>query len=319
MALNNLRIIYQNLADSATLTAPTNTPVGTPVGNLQKDAKGSVWRTPTTTAGSTNNSNPTAGYSIDALIQVDLGSTQSIHSVVLPFTNLNSAFATIQVIGYSVAPTNIALSVSGEAIITGGTQVTNFSQTSTCCPWNTLGLSTGSPNTYAYGGGTYARIWLSSTIQALSARYLVIKITDYYSSTAVTLGKYIEASRLIIGRYWTPVYNTGYGMTATIKDLSAHDRTESGDLVTQRGPRFNSLSFDLAYLSPTDRIQMTKLLLGNGISKPLFVSLFPDNGSTTNDYEMERAHQIYGKLMQTPGISYHTLDMYSSQIELEEV
>jgi hypothetical protein len=108
-------------------------------------------------------------------------------------------------------------------------------------------------------------------------------------------------------------------MTATVKDLSVHDRTESGDLVTQRGPRFNSLSFDLSWLSPTDRIQMTKIVLGNGISKPLFVSLFPDNGSTTNSWEMERAHQIYGKMMQTPGISYHTLDMYSSQIELEEV
>lgn len=306
MALNNLRIIYQNLADSATLTSPSS-PAGTPASNLQKDAKGSVWRTPTTTVAST---------SIDGIILVDLGSSQSIHSVVLPFTNLNSASATIQVTGYSVAPT-LSTSTAGVGTATGGTLVTGFSQTTACCPWNTLGLSTGSPNTYAYGGGTYARIWLSTTIQALSARYLVIKITDFYSTSAS--GRYVEASRLIIGRYWSPTYNTGYGMTATIKDLSAHDRTESGDLVTQRGPRFNSLSFDLSWLSPTDRIQMTKLLLGNGISKPLFVSLFPDNGSTTASWEMERAHQIYGKIMQTPGISYHTLDMYSAQLELEEV
>jgi hypothetical protein len=281
MALNNLRIIYQNLADTATLVASSTQGTSTPVTNLQKDPKGSVWRS----------------IGSSASITATLATAQSIGGVVLPFTNFTSNSATLTVAGYS-----------GSA----GTGTLLYTQSGTCCPWNTLGLSTGSPNTYAYGGGTCARLWLSTVNQAISVASIVITISAPGTD-------YIEVSRLIVGKYWSPVYNTGYGMTATIKDLSTHDRTESGDLVTQRGPRFNALSFDLAYLAPADRIQMTKLLLGNGISKPLFVSLFPDNDSTTNYYEMERAHQIYGKLMQTPGISYHTLDMYSSQIELEEV
>lgn len=277
MALNNLRIIYQNLADTASVTASTTQGASTPASNLQKDAKGLVWRS----TGST------------ATLTVTFASAQAIGGVVLPFTNFTSNTATITVTGFN-----------------GATLV--YSQSGTCCPWNTLGLSAGSPNTYAYGGGTCARLWLSTANQAIPVTSVNITISGTGTS-------YIEASRLIVGKYWSPVYNTGYGMTATIKDLSTHDRTESGDLVTQRGPRFNSLSFDLAWLSPNDRVQMTKILLGNGISKPLFVSLFPDNGSTTASWEMERAHQIYGKMMQTPGVSYHTLDMYSSQIELEEV
>lgn len=307
MAFNNLRVIYTNLADSATLSSVSTTPAATPVTNLQKDQKGAVWRSPANTVAATQ---------IQGAILVDLGSSQSIGGVVLPFTNLNSAAATITVQGYSAVPT-ITANANGSVTVTGGTLVVGFSQTGVCSPWNTLGLGTGSPNTYAYGGGTCARLWLSTSIQALQARYILITITDYYSTSAT--GRYIEASRLVIGNYWSPTYNTGYGMTSTIKDLSVHDRTESGDLVTQRGPRYNSLAFDLAWVSPKDRVQLTKLFLGNGISKALFISLFPDNGSTTESWEQERAHQIYGKVMQIPGISYHTLEMYSAQLEIEEV
>jgi hypothetical protein len=66
---------------------------------------------------------------------------------------------------------------------------------------------------------------------------------------------------------------------------------------------------------------MTKLLIGSGISKPVFISLFPDNTDTglAVDYEKERAHQCYGKMTQIPGVNYSTLDMYSTQIEIEEV
>jgi hypothetical protein len=281
MALNNLRVIYQNLADTGTITASSTQGLGTSANNLQKDAKGSVWRSGT---------NP-------ATLTVNLAVAQPIGGVILPFTNISDSSATIRVIGYT--------GLNG-----GGTPV--YTQTGACCPWNTLGVSTTNANTYAYGGGTCARLWLNATNRAITVASVVITITAPGNS-------YIEASRLIVGNYWSPVYNTGYGMTSTIKDLSVHERTESGDLVTQRGPRFNSLSFDLAFINPTDRVQLSKLMLGNGISKPIFVSLFPDNGTTAVLAEMERAHQIYGKIMQVPGITYHTLDMYNTQLELEEV
>lgn len=312
MALNNLRVVYNNLVDlstTATLTA-SSAQAATPASNLAKDAKGAVWRSsPTTVSGTT----------VTAYLLLDMGSAQSIHCVALPFTNLTSA-ATINVTGYSAAP---SLTGTVDApIVTGGTVVTNFTQTTTACQWNTLGLSAWgtnplAANTYAYGGGTYATVWLNATIRAIStARYVLIKITD---TRAAATGLYIEASRLVIGQYWTPKYNTGYGMTSGIKDLSTHERTESGDLVTQRGPRSSVLGFDLQWLDPSDRVIMTKILLGNGMPKPLFISLFPENGSTAAQLEMERSHQIYGKLMTVPGLTYSNLDIYNTRFDLEEV
>jgi hypothetical protein len=60
-------------------------------------------------------------------------------------------------------------------------------------------------------------------------------------------------------------------------------------------------------------------MLGNGLPRPVLISLFPDNGTTAAQAEMERTHQIYGKMMTIPGISYTMLDIYSTQFEIEEV
>lgn len=313
MALNNLRVVYNNLADlSTTIITASSAQAATPVSNLTKDQKGLVWRSAANTLSVTT---------ATAVLSVDLSTAQSISSIILPYTNLNSSTATIEIRGYS-APASVTINAAGTVTFTGGTAVAGYSQSDACCPWNTLALSAWGTNpvisnTYAYGGGTCARLWLNSTLQALSAQYLYIIIRDSYATAATN--RYIEASRLIIGKYWSPKYNTGYGMSTTQQDLSTHERTESGDLVTQRGPRFNKLNFDLNFLDQTDRKELTRIMLGNGLPKPLFISLFPDNGTTSAQAEMERAHQIYGKLMQVPGISYSMFDTYSTQLELEEV
>ena len=376
MALNNLRIIYNNLADlsTTTVTASSTASSATAVANVLKDAKGSVWRsgtssnsTITATANTFNLSDSitspnsgfgsipagalitgtgipdntivtaggnastivmsnaatttassvslTFGFGATAVLLVDLGSAQTIGGVVLPFTNLNSSNASLTITGYTTIPT-LGGTVNTPTI-TGGTQV--FSQTTKCCPWNALafpnwGTNPVGSNTYAYGGGTYARAWLTTANQAIPARYITITITDLNN-----INGYIEVSRLVIGQYWSPIYNTGYGMSSSIKDLSTHERTESGDLVSQRGPRYSALTFDLKWLDPSDRIQLTKIMLGNGLPRPLLISLFPDNGTTAVQGEMERAHQIYGKMVTLPGITYDMLDIYSTQFDIEEV
>lgn len=396
MAKNNLRVVYQNLVDLATttITASSTQSATTSTANLKKDAKGSVWRSATKTAGT--------GTAIKAYLLVDFGSTTSaadMNSIILPYTNLNSSTATIKVYGYNSPPTFAGDLINNPSVT--GTTVSGFALTATlspatpsarCCPWNSLDLknwnttTTGGANTYAYGGGTCARIWLPTSFNTLSCRYLLLEIEDNYTysgtvstsstlngvvsgantlflntfkpgdsifinstpsfigtvasvqsntqltlaasnsftSSGVTYGAtniYIEASRLIIGPYWSPKYNTDYGLSNTVKDMSTHDRTDAGDLITKRGPRYSTLSFDLKWLDQADRIQLTKLLIGSGMSKPIFISLFPDNTDTglAVDYEKERAHQCYGKMVQVPGVSYSTLDIYSTQIEIEEV
>lgn len=306
MAINNLRIIYKNLADNATIIA-SSSQANTPVSNLKNDSKGKVWRSSANTATAT---------SATAILLLDFGSSGTkVGGIVLPFTNLVSSSATITVRGYGVGSAAPTLGGTiASPTITGGT--TSYSVASAaCCPWNSLGLTnigTG-VNTYSYGGGTYLRVWLNSTQSNTTIRYLAITITD--TRTAAT-GYYIEASRLIVGPVWSPTYNTSFGLTNTLKDMSTHERTESGDLVTRRGPRYNSINFDLKVLDQTDRLELNKILLNNGMPTPVLVSLFPDN---TENWEQERTHMVYGKLMQLPGLTHFAPGFYSTSIEIEEI
>lgn len=307
----NLRIIYQNQVDlgTTTISSSSNQSSSTTVSNLKSDTKSLVWRSSPTTVSSTQ---------VKANLIVDLGSQKTIGGVVLAFTNLNSSTATIRVRGFTTGVpshgtvdqiNNPTITVTGATAFDTGSVI--------CCPWNTMGVSdwgtnpVGSSN-YSYGGGTYARDWFTPT----SVRYLTIEIVDNYSTSAS--GRYIEVSRLIVGNYWSPQYNVGYGVSAGIKDMSEHIRTESGDLLTTRGPKYQCVNFNLEWLSVSDRQEMAKLLTINGISRPILVSLFPD-GTSTEEYERERAHQVYGKLTQTSQMTYNNPFMYSIPLEIEEV
>lgn len=222
-----------------------------------------------------------------ASITVNFGSTKTVGGIILPFCNL-SPTATISVSGISNFTSTTAAPYS------------NKSQ------WDYI-VTPASTSMYSYGAGTYGRIWASSTTQPTTSS-LTITITD-------TANTYLEFSRLIIGEYWSPIYNTSYGLSTSIRDLTKNERTESGDLISIRGPKFNSLSFDLKYMDKTDRTNFLNILKANGLYKPVFVSLFPYD----TEIQREGQHQVYGKLGQLSPISYPYLDIYSTSLELEEV
>lgn len=313
MAINNLRVIYTNIVDLSTTTvtaSTTNNSTVTPVANLASDIKSKVWRSAATTASST---------AVTAMLAISFASTTP-GGVVLPFTNINSNTATIRVIGYTGAAASVAGTADTPTFAAGGAQVFDTG-TIQACPWNTLNLPNWNTNPsgaaiYAYGGGTYLRCWLTPG-QQVACTSMVIIITDNYATSAA--GRYIEASRLVIGSYWAPKFNIGFGLAAQVKDLSTHLRTESGDLVTRRAPRFNSLHFDLKWLSINDRAAMSQIVLGNGMPKPILISLFPDSTGTAIDYEKERAHMLYGKFTATPGLTLDNPFTYSTTFDLEEV
>jgi hypothetical protein len=276
-----LRVIYQNLADTATITASPAATGATLVTNMQKDVKSLVYR----------------GSGTSTTLTVNLSTAAIVGGVALPFCNL-TATATIRVQGYST--------INGT-----GTQVFDTG-TINACPYQPLGLwAWGSLpiglNTYAYGGGTYARCWLPNGTQT-TCLSLRIEIVD-------TANTSIELSRLVIGSYWAPTYNTSFGLTAGTNDLSENSRSESGDIITNRGTRHSTLNFDLKYMNPADRTQFSKIVRGSGLNKALFVSLFPDDPEP----EKEQLHQIYGKLSQLGGISHPMYEMYSTTIDIEEV
>jgi hypothetical protein len=278
MAANNLRIIYDNVADSATLTAST-TASGLTVNNLKTEQKGFVWRSTGTSA----------------TITATWSSAQTISGVVLPFCNLTSN-ATIQVRLF----TN-----TGDAtpvLNTGAQSARAYT------PQDVFGGFTqpAGVNAYSFGGGSYARSWFAATV----ARKIEVIINDAGNSSG-----YIELSRLVCGNYWSPTYNTEFGLSLGYRDTSEQTRSESGNLITTNNTVHRTLNFNLNWLVDTDRTRMLSILRGNGLRKPLFVSIFPEDASLTKEQEF----QIYGKLVNTNSITHPVYSVYTTTVDIEEI
>lgn len=279
MAQNNLRILYDNVIDSATLSAST-TASGLAVTNLQKELKGLVWRSTTTTA----------------TITATWTNAQTLNCVILPFCNLSST-ATIQVKVYTNAAdaTPVLTTTAASAAAYTPTDL-----------WGGLANISTSVNAYSYGGGTYARSYFTAT----SGKKLEIIITD----TSNPAG-YIELSRIVTGSYWAPVYNTSFGVSVGYVDTSEQNRTESGNLITYNGTVHKTMGFDLSYLTEADRVRLISILRGNGLRKPIFVSVFPADDAVAR----EQNYQIYGKLTNLAAISHPMFSIYASSVQLEEI
>lgn len=279
MAQNNLRIIYDNVIDSATLTAST-TASGLPVTNLQLEQKGFVWRSTATTA----------------TITAVWTTAQTLSGVILPFCNLSNT-ATIQIKIYTNAA-DVTPVFTAAAVSAGAYTPTDL--------WGGLSSISTGVNAYSYGGGTYARDWFTAT----SGKKLEIIITDTSNPSG-----YIELSRIVCGNHWSPVYNTGYGAAIGYTDTSEIARTESGNLITANGTVHRTMTFDMAWLTEADRVRMLSILRGNGVRKPIFISLFPDDAIVAK----EQNYQIYGKLNNLAQITHPVYSIYSSSIDIQEI
>lgn len=311
MASNNLRIIYQNIIDlsSTTSTASSTASSSTPVTNLKLDSKSQVWRSG---PGIQNTIGNTSLFTVRAnlVISSTTGITNIVGGVILPFCNLSST-ATIRVRGYTGTAAQPGTGVAPVGI--AGTTIQFDTGTILASPYQNFGLwNWGSiplgVNSYSYGGGTYARAWIPTPAAVNS---ILIEILD-----PACVNNYIEISRIVAGSYWSPKYNTSFGLSTGSQDLSQHERSQSGDLITNRGIRYRTMKFDLNWLPPADRLEFTRILRGNGLPRPLFISLFPNN---SEDWDKEQAHQIYGKLSTLQDITHPIFEMYSTSIEIEEI
>ena len=275
----NLRIIADNAADRATITT-SSTAGSLTAANMKQDRKSKVWRSLGTTAS----------------ITLIWATSEILSGLALPFCNL-TATATIRVRGYTldtdVTPlfdtgTNPAVGYSGLGL----------------WDWGALPLGV---NAYSYGGGAYATSWFSTYF---SVKKLVIDLADTNNAAG-----YIECSRLVTGSAWSPTFNTSFGIPVSVVDSSTHARSDSGDLVTTRGTQHRSISFDLNWLNAADRQRFSAIMKGNGLPKPMFISLFPED----LDKEKEQTYQLYGKMPQLSALSHPIFTIYSGHIDIEEI
>lgn len=276
--MTNLRIIHHNAADQAALTASSQSG-SLSVANLSTDIKSEVWRSTGT----------------HATLRAVFPAAALIGAVAFPFCNLSSA-ATLRVRGYALAADAVP------AFDTGALQACAH-QPLGAWDW---GLEPLGVNAFSYGGGAYGRAWFAPAW----VEKLEIDIDD-----ALNPAGYIEASRLVAGTYWSPEINADYGASLTADDASQHYRSEGGDLLTNIGPRSRKLALSLNAMSPPDRSKLMAILRGNGKSRPVFISLFPES----DDPLLEQDHQVYGKLPDAAAVATPQFERYSTSITVEEI
>lgn len=125
-------------------------------------------------------------------------------------------------------------------------------------------------------------------------KYVAAYITLPAAATTFTIAfsKTVKVSRFIIGNYWSPTYNTSFGVQVGYEDLSTTERLQGGDLYTTLGPRYKTINFELSYLTDTDKFKLFDIIKLIGKSRPMFISIFPQD----TDKEKEQMYSIYGKL-----------------------
>lgn len=275
--MSNLKVVSDNIGQTATLTASTEAG-SLVVENLQLDSKAQVWRSTSTTAGVTA-----------------IFTQQNVSCVSFPICNFTST-ATMRVRVYTL---------SGDGSPALDTTAT------LCCEYTTIdkidfGDGALNANTFSYGGGTYATLFFASTL----GEKVVVDIVD----TSNTNG-YVEACALVIGDEWSPTITANYGVSLALNESSKHSRNDSGDLMTNRGARHRALSFNMGAMDTSDRTEFIDILIRNGMSVNLFLSIFP--GST--DTQQEQMYQIYGRLTKVNAVSRFMWGLDKSKVDIQEI
>lgn len=275
----NLRIIYDNAINKASVTA-SSTAGSLVASNLLSDLKSQIWRS-TDTA-------PTLTFTWTQ--------AQVVAGFSLVFTNLTSS-ATIRARGYAETIDVVPLFDTG-AVLAVPSALGGFN-------WGMVPLGV---NSYAYGGGSTATLWMTAT----AIKKLVIDISDPTNTAG-----FVEASRAVAGAYFSPVYNAQYGgVKVGAEDTSKHDRSAAGDLLTDRGVMYKTLDIDLQLMPHVDRNTVWQILRGNGMSHPVFVSVLPNS---TDDVAGEQIYTIYGKLSRTSALTYAAYNQHSAPLQIEEI
>jgi hypothetical protein len=271
----NLRIISANAADTSTLTAST-TAGALAAANMLTDYKGQVHRS--------------TGTSVTYTLT--WAAAQSIGAVVLPACNL-SASATIRVRLYSD---------------TAGTTQIADSGTVSACPGLDLSWwgGTVNANSFAYGALAKVAVWFASNYA--TARRCVIDLVDTSNAAG-----YIDCARLVVGAWWSPAYNASYGLQFDVQDTSEPARNDAGDLLSDRGVRFDTLSLDLKLMPEADRASLLNIVRAVGTSRNLLLSLLPANAAAP---AAERDCMVYGKRANA-ALSRDMPTAYSTKLEME--
>jgi hypothetical protein len=286
MANGNLRLIFDNAADRGSLVASSQVGALT-VDNLRNEKKAYVWRSATL--------NESLNLTWDAL--------EPIGGVILAFNNL-TPFATMRVRGYiNAGDTTPDFDTGAKAC----QPIPTLKYLSLLNPIGENAYTPGGASQLAFGSGGYGAVWAP---ELRSVRRLQIDISDAQNA----LG-YIESSRLVVGRFWEPLYNFDFGHAVQYMDGGKSERSEAGDVRMEQGAKWRRVSLSLSYMDPIDRATLLRIARVHGATKPFFFSAFPEN----DDRNLEQVYQLWGKFTESPRIANPRYDAWASSLDIEEM
>lgn len=281
--MTNTRILFNNAADRATLTAST-TAGALAVDSLKTDVKGEVWRATGTSAALT----------------ARLPSAETISCLVLPLTNM-TVDGTVRV---RVSADGVDLSDTAAYILDTGAVRAVVAAPDPVLGW---GNTVQGANTFAYGGGACAVVWIPGAPSGAGVR---VDLADPGNPAG-----YVEASRLAFGAYWELAINPDTGLALSIDDTDMQTRNGAGDLTTLVGTRHRRLALKLSSLSASERAKLWSVMRANGKAISLFVSVFPGCG----DASLEASHQMWCRLTDTSSVAATAFTQYAAPLTFAEV
>lgn len=277
--MTNVRIVVENDADSATLTASPALAATLPVENLQETSRYKLARS-TSTASQDIKGN----WSIDRLISC----------CTLWRHNLTSA-ATLRLILYSGANQTGTTMYDSGAVDAHPTKALGDLEPG----YSALGESVFTGWDWAFSTLWFTAVW---------ARSFKLTLAD-----AANPAGYFQAARLVLGRHFEPFYNMNYGVEMQWDEMTGQSRTDGGSLRSESAESFRRLKFDMARINDGERARLQEIIRTLGKRGDFFISAYPGaNGAK------ERDHAMLAKLSATPPLIYAIFGYHAAQFQLEE-
>lgn len=275
----NMRIISTNEADAAVLSS-ADFAASLPVGNLQLQGRARVARTVNATG--------------SKVIEGEWPAPKVLSACVLNGHNLTSS-ATWRLQGWDGAGQTGALvldSTALPALRRIGWGVFPFG----VAPWGST-VFTGWERAFSV-------LWFA----AVAVRSWRLTLAD-----AGNPAGYLQAKRLLLGNYFEPSVNAQYGLQLGWKEDTSQQRTQASTLRSDAGPQYRRLAGNLSHLDEVERARFMELCRQVGMRREIFVSVFPETGST-----QERDYALLGKFTQMPDGSHGNPASWSNTFTIEE-
>jgi hypothetical protein len=83
----------------------------------------------------------------------------------------------------------------------------------------------------------------------------------------------------------------------------------------ERGPKWRRIEFELGNMNSEDRAALLRMIRLNGVTEPMFMSLFPEDDDTL----LEQSYQLWGKFADSPQLSQPNYHIYAARVAVEEM